>query len=85
MSTSSLSAKINYRNARQFVDTVNDGSKSFYVFIGRPQAWPGLDDVPPSTDNTLSSEYKAWYDITAMKRVDPQDVRLGFKRIDWAE
>ena len=84
MSTSSLSAKINYRNARQFVDTVNDGSKSFYVFIGRPQAWPGLDDVPPSTDNTLSSEYKAWYDITAMKRVDPQDVRLGFKRIDWA-
>lgn len=83
MSTSSLSSKINYRNARQFVDTVNDGSKSFYVFIGRPQSWPD-DDEPLLADNTLSSEYKAWYDITAMKRVDPQDVRLGFKRINWS-
>jgi len=84
MTTSSLSTKINYRNARQFVDTVLDGSKSFYIFVGRPQAWPN-DDVPPEVDSTLASEYKAWYDITAMKRVDPQDVRLGFKKIDWTQ
>jgi hypothetical protein len=83
MPTSSLSSKINYRNARQFVDTVNDGSKSFYVFIGRPQEWPGLNDEPLVVDNTLASEYEAWYDITAMKRVSQQDVRLGFKRINW--
>ena len=83
MATSSLSSKINYRNARQFVDTVNDGSKSFYIFIGRPQAWPGTSDEPLPTDTTLSSEYNAWYDITSMKRVDSQDVRLGFKRINW--
>lgn len=82
MSTSSLSTQINYRNAKQFFDAVNDGSRSFYVFIGRPQPWPNEDSPPPVT-NTLASEYQAWYDITAMKRVDSQDVRLGFKKISW--
>ena len=84
MPTSSLSTQINYRNAKQFVDAVNSSSKKFYVFVGRPQAWLPNDNVPPDVDNTLSSEYKAWYDITAMKRVNAQDVHLGFRRINWA-
>lgn len=82
MPTSSLSTQINYRNARQFVDAVIDGSKSFYVFIGRPQPWAN-DDTPPDVNNTLASEYQAWYDITALKRIDAQDVRLGFRKIVW--
>lgn len=83
MPTSSLSTEINYRNARQFVDAVvNDSTKTFYVFVGRPQAWPN-DNVPPVVTSTLTSEYNAWYDITAMKRIRQQDIRLGFKRIDW--
>ena len=82
MPTQSLSSKINYRNARQFVEAVDSSEKSFYVFIGRPQAWPD-EENPPTIDNTLSSEYAVWQDITAMKKVNPQDINLGFKRVNW--
>jgi hypothetical protein len=82
MTTSSLSTKINYRNAQQFVDAVKNEQTNLYVFIGRPQAWPD-DQNPPSVGDNLSDEYKVWHDMTAMKRVIGQDVTLGFRRINW--
>jgi hypothetical protein len=44
--------------------------------------WPD-EQAPPSPTNTLASEYDAWHDMTALKKVDFQDTRLGFKRVDW--
>jgi hypothetical protein len=81
MSTS-LSTKMNYRNANQFVDTVVNGDANLYVYIGRPQPWDN-ESVPDVPDDSLSTEYDVWHDMTAMKRVTAQDIRLGFRRIDW--
>lgn len=82
MTTSSLSTKLNYGNAQQFVDAVENNQTNLYVYIGRPQEWADDDNPPTVTDNILD-EYKVWHDMTAMKRVIGQDVTLGFKRINW--
>lgn len=79
---SALSTKFAFRNARDLVRTIQDSDSSFYIFYGRTLPWPD-EQAPPSPTNSLASEYDAWHDMTALKKVDFQDVRLGFKRIDW--
>jgi len=80
---SSLSTKFAYRNARDLVRAIQNDDSSFYVFYGRTAEWDD-EENPPVPDNSLATEYAAWHDMTALKKVDFQDVRLGFKRIDWA-
>jgi hypothetical protein len=84
MSTSLITTKINYRNAGQFVDTVVNGDTNLYVYIGRPQPWDN-ELEPDNVSDSLSTEYDVWHDMTAMKRVIAQDIRLGFRRIDWED
>ena len=79
---SSLSTKFSYRNARDLVRAIQDEESSFHVFYGRTLEWED-EENPPVPDNSLTTEYAAWHDMTALKKVDFQDVRLGFKRIDW--
>jgi len=74
--------KMPYRNALQFVNSITSELTSMYVYIGRPQSWES-DAIPPDPVNDLKTEYDVWYDMTAMKRVTGNDVRLGFKKIDW--
>jgi len=79
---SSISTKLSYLNAKRLIDSVSNQSSNLYVGIGRSQPW-GNDALPPDTDNSLDSEYDAWRDMTAMKRVISQDMVLGFRRVDW--
>jgi hypothetical protein len=79
---STLSSKFPYRNAKTVVDSIRDSNSSYYVFYGRTQAWDD-EENPPTPIDSLDSEYSAWHDMTALKKVDFQDARLGFKRIDW--
>ena len=95
MSTSVLLSKARYKNAKQFVDSItgdvveltNDSDvyrdKGYYLFIGRPQPWED-DNAPDDVVDTLESEYNAWYNMTALKRLTDQNVRLAFKRVNWA-
>lgn len=79
---SSLSTKFQYRNARDLVRAVQADGSSFYMFYGRTKPWAD-EEAPPTPDNSLQTEYDAWHDMTALKKIDGQDVRLGFRRIDW--
>jgi len=81
-SSSTLSSKFPYRNAKTVVDAIQNFDSSYYVFYGRTQPWPD-EQAPPTAVDSLSAEYSAWHDMTALKKVDFQDARLGFKRIDW--
>ena len=79
---SSLSTKFQYRNARDLVRAVTASGSSFYMFYGRTKPWAD-EATPPTPDNSIKAEYDAWHDMTALKKIDGQDVRLGFRRIDW--
>lgn len=80
--SSTLTSKFPYRNAKTVVDSIQESDSSYYVFYGRTQDWDD-EQNPPNPINSLKSEYDAWHDMTALKKVDFQDARLGFKRIDW--
>lgn len=82
MSTTNLTTKTSYVNAKKVVDSVESGSANMYVYIGRPQNWPD-EQNPPDALNTLETEYDIWHDMMAMKRVSVPDIILGFRRIDW--
>jgi len=94
MATSVLLGKARYKNAKQLVDTVvgdiveltNDSDvyrdKSYYLFIGRPQPWED-ENTPDDVIDALDAEYDAWYNMTALKKLTDQNIRLGFKRINW--
>lgn len=85
MTTSALTTKTSYNNAKKIVDSVLNGDTSLYVYIGRPQVWSTDNEVPPDVEKTLESEYNVWYDMTAMKKVVEQDITLGFLKISWVE
>lgn len=79
---STLSSKFPYRNAKTVVDSIQELGSSFYVFYGRTQPWDD-EQNPPVPIDSLDTEYSAWHDMTALKKVDFQDARLGIRRIDW--
>jgi hypothetical protein len=85
MTTTALTTKTSYNNAKKIVDSVLNGDTNLYAYIGRPQPWSDENEVPPDVQNDLSSEYDVWYDMTAMKKVIDQDIRLGFLKISWVE
>ena len=83
MATSNLTSKTGYLNAKKIVDSIVNADSNMYVYIGRPQPWSTTSDDPPDVANTLEAEYQVWHDMTALKKVNSQDVTLGFKKIEW--
>jgi len=79
---STLSSKFPYRNAKTIVDSIQELGSSFYVFYGRTQPWDD-EQSPPTPIDSLNTEYSAWHDMTALKKVDFQDATLGIRRVDW--
>lgn len=77
-------------NASNFVDSVNDSSNSYYVFVGlsnptasgfgRSATW---DTVPPNpTDNI---DYLNHYESTVLfgKKITSANIRRVIKKVDW--
>jgi hypothetical protein len=78
-------------NAKNFVDSVQDSSNSYYVFVGlsnpssnvgfgRTSTW---DANPPNpTDNT---DYLNHYESTLLfgKKITSANIRRVIRRVDW--
>ena len=77
-----LTNNISVRNASDLVESIRADFSSFYIFYGRTYPWPD-EQNPPIPENTVEEEYRAWHDMTAMKRIDFRDTSLGFRRVDW--
>ena len=70
------------RNSRDFFDDIVNEENFVYVFIGRTTPW-GPDDEPPNVENSLIEENIIWNDINGIKRIQPDDVTIAFRRIEW--
>lgn len=79
---SNILNKMAYRNASKFVNNISEGLSNLYVYIGRPIPWDEFD-TPPEPIASYKTENDIWNDMTAMKRVETQDLILGFKNISW--
>ena len=78
-------------NARQFSESFGESADTYYLGIGRPQAFAndqafndGTDTSPPTpVDSVGSVEYYVYDDILSAKKVTSSDVSLVIPRRNW--
>lgn len=68
--------KLRIHHAKQFVESLTEASNDvYYLFIGRPTAWPAGDaTVPTPVDSTANTTYEYWRDIMSFRRITANDV-----------
>lgn len=71
------------RNASDFFTNVVNEENFLFVFIGRTAPWDD-DEIVPDVQNTLLEENQIWTDINGIKRIQPNDVTIAFRRIEWS-
>ena len=73
-------------NAQNFVSGVQSSSNSYYTFIGLPNSndysstW---NESPPSPKDNLDQSNIHWDNMIAMKKINPSDVSLVIRKVDW--
>jgi len=78
-------------NARQFEESFGEAADTYYLAIGRPQAFAdnqafndGTDASPPTpVDDVGQVEYYAYDDFLSAKKLTSSDVSLAIPRRNW--
>ena len=78
-------------NARQFEESFGEAADTYYLAIGRPQAFAndqafndGTDASPPTpVDDVGQVEYYAYDDFLSAKKITSTDVTLAIPRRNW--
>ncbi len=78
-------------NARQFEESFGEAADTYYLAIGRPQAFvndqafnDGTDASPPTpVDDVGQVEYYAYDDFLSAKKITRTDVTLAIPRRNW--
>jgi hypothetical protein len=74
-------------NARNFIDKVRDPNKSYYTFIGLPNATEvqaSWNTAPPSPRDCLDDDNGYWDNMIALKKIGTDDVRPVVRKVEWA-
>ena len=82
--------KFRLNNAEQFYESFSEASTSYYLFVGRPQAWTattpyggGTDSAPPTPLDNVDDEYMYYRDMLAAKRIASSDIQYAIPRHNW--
>ena len=82
--------KFRLNNAEQFYESFSEASTSFYLFVGRPQAWTsttpyggGSDSAPPTPLDNVDDEFMYFRDMQAAKRITSTDIQYAIPRHNW--
>jgi len=80
-----LTRNFRIHNAKQLIESFNEASPSnYYLFIARVTAWPTENSPPTPADTIKITEFEAYRDMIAMKRIQPSDVTHSIIRYNWA-
>ena len=74
-------------NARSFIDKIRDPDRSYYTFIGLPNATEVVsnwDTSPPSPRDCLDDSNGYWDTMVAWKKIAADDVRPVVRKVEWA-
>ena len=78
-----ITNKFRIHNAESYIEGFSESAATnVYLFIGRPQAWTD-DTAPPTPADNTDTEFNAYDDMVAMKRVTASDVTHAVVRRDW--
>ena len=85
-----VTSKFRLNNAEQFYESFAEASTSYYLFVGRPQAWTattpyggGTDSAPPTPLDNVDDEYMYYRDMQAAKRIAAADIQYAIPRHNW--
>jgi hypothetical protein len=73
-------------NAKNFVDSVQDSSNSYYAWIGLPDApsfQTNWDEDPPAPKDSLDQSDYYWDTMLALKKINSGDVSQVVRKINW--
>jgi hypothetical protein len=73
-------------NAKNFVDSVQDSSNSYYAWIGLPDAPEFQSDWnsnPPAPKDSLDDSNYYWDTMLALKKINSGDVSQVIRKITW--
>jgi hypothetical protein len=72
---------------RNTLGSAGSDANRVYLFVGRPKAWAGNTDSPPTDEPIDSFTYhrQVYSDSVAYKRVDISDTALVIPRVDWID
>ena len=79
------------QNANQFLESFSESADTYYLAIGRPQAFAndqafndGTDTSPPTpVDSVGSVDYYVYDDLMSAKKITSSDVSLAIPRKNW--
>jgi len=68
---------------KEFIDDIKDTRRAYYVFTGRPQAWP-TDSSPPAANDSLEQiQLTVYDDMLYGKRIADADITHVIPRYNW--
>jgi len=83
-----ITNKFRVHNAEQFKESFGEAADTYYLGIGRPQAFAdnqafndGTDTNPPTPNDDIGTEYYAYDDLLSAKKVS--DVSIVIPRRNW--
>lgn len=68
--------------AESILSEINNKTSRFFYFLGRPEAWD-FEYAPFAVNDCYTDELSTRSDIVYAKQLNPTDVSLVVKRIDW--
>jgi len=75
---------LNINSAQQFLESVSETSAdNVYFTFGKVDGWAN-DAAPPSANTQFVTYNEVWKNMIGAKRLTGNDVRLVFRRNDWA-
>ena len=69
--------------ANSFIGDVRDTRNSYYVFAGRPQAWPNDSSPPAASDSVEQTSLSVYKDLLFGKLIANSDVYALVPRYNW--
>lgn len=78
-----ITSKFRYQNAKNLITEISDNSNSYYLFVGRAQAWTPSDAAVSTPQDRFSDELDAWSNAIALKRIAASQVSHCTPRYNW--
>lgn len=66
-----------------FIKNITDSEKSYYVFVGKPTAWPDEQNPPAANGSVDSFDKSVFKDLVYGKKLTNFDVVYMLPRYDW--
>jgi len=70
-------------NIDSFIQNIKDLSKSYYIFVGRPNPWTDDNDPPTANASVEQTELSLYRDMIYGKLITNNDVSYMLRKIEW--